>query len=195
MAETSNWRIHFLYSLQFTVTSEESQPKLAEPKRSPLHGGALFPSDLNSELKLRLKKSQHASVSNLKQSQSLVTPLDTVSQSSTMAPVATSSLCVPPSSASSSDTDEGKDLGKLLRSFSKENMSSNVNKVNKVLVNISKRLSNVAAGTTNESNRCTPPSVSTSEGESSGGREVSNIIKNSAIARRKKQTDGWVKLK
>lgn len=34
--------------------------------------------------------------------------------------------------------------------------------------------------------------ASTSEGESSGGREISDIIKNSAIARRKKHNDGWV---
>lgn len=34
--------------------------------------------------------------------------------------------------------------------------------------------------------------TSTSEGESSGGREINTIIKNSAVARKKRLNDGWV---
>lgn len=161
-------------------------PPLASSPRRP--GMGLFTADLNSELKSRLKKSSHATVGNLNKSASNIEQIMSTkrlmataeqSKPSDISPAeATQSVA---NSGSSSDTEEGKDLGKLLRSVSKENMNS----VSKALVNISKRLSGL-----NKDDEI--KATSTSEGESSGGREVKTIIKNSAVARRKKQTDGWV---
>lgn len=109
----------------------------------------LFPKDLNFELKNRLKKSDHASVMNLKKSAS--------SANATF----NKSHCDIESSTDSEDISPEKNLAAALRS--------------------------VMTGACNiEENK------STSEGESSGGREISEIIKNSAIARKKKHNDGWV---
>lgn len=156
-----------------------------------------MPIDLSAELKSRLKKSTHASVSNLKKSASSIDAIAdnnpaTLQSSNQLKPLAMSPDF---SSSSSSDFEDGKDLGKLLRSVSKENMYSSsagtsssstvTNNMNKVLNNISKRLSNVA--TADEGKLA---ATSTSDGESSGGREVKTIIKNSAVARRKKFNDG-----
>lgn len=158
-----------------------------------------MPIDLSAELKSRLKKSTHASVSNLKKSASSI---DAIADIQSVTPECSNQLkplAMSPdlSSSSSSDFEDGKDLGKLLRSVSKENMYSSsaatssssavTNNMNKVLNNISKRLSNVATAKEDEGKLA---ATSTSDGESSGGREVKTIIKNSAVARRKKFNDG-----
>lgn len=85
----------------------------------------LFPTDLSSELKSRLKKSTHASVSNLKKSSSTVVetkapPEITVLQDSAIQATSSSST----ESESESDDDDdgvepGKNLAKILRSVSK----------------------------------------------------------------------------
>jgi len=140
--------------------------------------GLQLPTDFSAELKSRLRKSTNASVSNLKKSASSI---DAIRHEEPILPSALKQkIDHQTSSASSSDTEEGKDLGKLLRSVSKENMNS----VKRGLMNLNKMLEHsasvgVMSGT-----------VSTSDGESSGGREVATIIKNSAVARRKKFNEG-----
>uniref|UniRef100_T1GPY5 Uncharacterized protein n=1 Tax=Megaselia scalaris TaxID=36166 RepID=T1GPY5_MEGSC len=137
--------------------------------------------DLNSELKNRLKKSTHATVSNLQKSASSI---DATKQSDS--------------------DDEGvephKNLAKILRSVSKENMykqqpqsqpqpprpasqpaHDDTMNLLKNLSSLEKRIPEIAAAS---------GVTSTSEGESSGGREVSEIIKNSVSARRRKLQDG-----
>ena len=150
-----------------------------------------MPIDLNSELKSRLKKSTHASVSNLKKSSTNIGLSGcTKYDNDTNQTVSLVRLRASPDSSSSSDFD-GKDLGKLLRSVSKENVLTNISSVaapevqnmSLALENISKRLNTVA---TEDSYK----NASTSEGESSGGREINTIIKNNAVARRKKFNDG-----
>lgn len=140
--------------------------------------------DLNSELKNRLKKSTHATVSNLQKSASSIDAGN-------------------PEAKQSDSEDEGvephKNLAKILRSVSKENMykqqpppqlrpssqpaHDDTLNLLKNLSSLEKRIPEIGAayGVT-----------STSEGESSGGREVSEIIKNSVSARRRKLQDGWV---
>lgn len=142
--------------------------------------GLQLPSDFSAELKSRLRKSTNASVSNLKKSASSI---DAIRHEEPMLPSALKQkMDHQTSSASSSDTEEGKDLGKLLRSVSKENMNS----VKRGLMNLNKMLEHSASvGTFGMSG-----AVSTSDGESSGGREVATIIKNSAVARRKKFNEG-----
>lgn len=140
--------------------------------------GLQLPSDFSAELKSRLRKSTNASVNNLKKSASNIDAIrhEEPLLSSTMKEKIDNQA----SSASSSDTEEGKDLGKLLRSVSKENMNS----VKRGLMNLNKMLEHSASvgGMSG--------AVSTSDGESSGGREVATIIKNSAVARRKKFNEG-----
>lgn len=176
-----------MFVLFIVLFSESAAEEQSTPERKrPLMGGALFPIDLNSELKSRLKKSGHASVSNLKTT--VPAAGDTLAATGNHLNLRNTTT----GSASSSDTEEGKDLGKLLRSFSKDvNQSSSspsssstpANKVKDVLTNISKTLSTVSTVP------LTDNAQSASDGESSGGREVKTIIKNSAVARRKKQND------
>lgn len=153
-----------------------STPQEIKPKH--IMKGLQLPSDFSAELKSRLRKSTNASVSNLKKSASNI---DAIRHEEPILPSALKQkIDHQTSSASSSDTEEGKDLGKLLRSVSKENMNS----VKRGLMNLNKMLEHsasvgVMSGT-----------VSTSDGESSGGREVATIIKNSAVARRKKFNEG-----
>lgn len=142
--------------------------------------GLQLPSDFSAELKSRLRKSTNASVSNLKKSASSI---DAIRHEEPLLPAAVvkPKMDHQTSSASSSDTEEGKDLGKLLRSVSKENMNS----VKRGLMNLNKMLEHSASVGGMMSG-----AVSTSDGESSGGREVATIIKNSAVARRKKFNEG-----
>lgn len=142
--------------------------------------GMQLPTDFNAELKSRLRKSSSASVSNLKSSASSI---DSIRHEEPFLPTSSTlkqKLDNQTSSASSSDTEEGKDLGKLLRNVSKENMNS----VKRGLMNLNKMLEHSA------SVGAMSGAVSTSDGESSGGREVATIIKNSAVARRKKFNEG-----
>ncbi|KAL5291784.1 SVIL family protein [Megaselia abdita] len=134
--------------------------------------------DLNSELKNRLKKSTHATVSNLQKSASSI------------------EACKPQSDSEDEGVEPHKNLAKILRSVSKENMykqqpqpqrpssqpgHDDTLNLLKNLSSLEKRIPEIGAayGVT-----------STSEGESSGGREVSEIIKNSVSARRRKLQDG-----
>lgn len=126
----------------------------------------LFPTDLNSELKNRLKKSGHASVSNLKKSASNI---DT-DRNSNYFETTTLAATSPRDNSESSDS-EGISPGKNLAAALREVMAGGSNRVK-----------------IDDANK----TASTSEGESSGGREISDIIKNSAVARRKKHNDGWV---
>lgn len=191
-------------------------------KRPPILRASMMPIDLNAELKSRLKRSTHASVGNLQKSASSV---ETTGFGGVPKPSALSKLIGNNASSSSSSSDSehhperrcSKDLGKLLRSVSKDNMlghqptasvspglaaaaaaSSNVNQA---LSNISQRLTNAATGpigpttivsTTDDDTEddAAAKRTSTSDGDSSGGREVKTIIKNSAVARRKKFNDG-----
>lgn len=142
--------------------------------------GQQLPSDFSAELKSRLRKSTNASVSNLKKSASSVDAMRHEEPVIAPAIILKETFNRQTSSASSSDTEEGKDLGKLLRSVSKENMNS----VKRGLTNLNRMLEHSA------SVGIMSGAVSTSDGESSGGREVATIIKNSAVARRKKFNEG-----
>lgn len=191
-------------------------------KRPPIRA-SMMPIDLNAELKSRLKISTHASVGNLQKSASSIesTGFGGVLKPSALSKLLGKNASSP--SASSSDSEHhserrcSKDLGKLLRSVSKDNMlghhpaaatispglaasaaaSSNVNIA---LSNISQRLTQAATGpiaptvasTTDDDTEddAAKRTSSTSDGDSSGGREVKTIIKNSAVARRKKFNDG-----
>lgn len=163
-----------------SITHSTSRPNLPLPLQLPTLGlptldkkgilksksGAigLFPTDLSSELKNRLKKSGHASVSNLKKSASSV---DTDRhQPEIVAPNVRDNNS---ESSDSEDISPGKNLAAALREVMAGSGSKNLS-------------------ANDDANKM----ASTSEGESSGGREISDIIKNSAIARRKKHNDGWV---
>lgn len=160
----------------FISESHTATPHEIKPKH--FMKGLQLPSDFSAELKSRLRKSTNASVSNLKKSASSI---DTIRHEEPLLPSKLKqNVDHQTSSASSSDTEEGKDLGKLLRSVSKENMNS----VKRGLMNLNKMLEHSA------SVGVMSGAVSTSDGESSGGREVATIIKNSAVARRKKFNEG-----
>jgi hypothetical protein len=135
----------------------------------------LFPMDLNSELKLRLQKSKHASVSNLK-------------KSATTVDYSLHDMAKHQSSSESEDehVDPGKNLAKLLRNVSKgDQLPGNVrDETNSKKTTLLKNLVNLDKTKTDDRKM-----LSTSEGESSGGggcKEISSTIKNSAIARRRK---------
>ncbi|XP_037029345.1 uncharacterized protein LOC119069403 isoform X2 [Bradysia coprophila] len=157
---------------------KSAQPETQPPPKYFMKGLQL-PSDFSAELKSRLRKSTNASVSNLKKSASSI---DAIRHEEPLLPssMLKQKLDNQTSSASSSDTEEGKDLGKLLRSVSKENMNS----VKRGLMNLNKMLEHSALV------GAMSGATSTSDGESSGGREVATIIKNSAVARRKKFNEG-----
>uniref|UniRef100_A0A1B0D460 Uncharacterized protein n=2 Tax=Phlebotomus papatasi TaxID=29031 RepID=A0A1B0D460_PHLPP len=138
--------------------------------------------DLNSELKSRLKKSTHASVGNLKKS----------ATAQILAPVQNIDVRPEKTTSESSDSEEGispsKNLAAILRSVSKENIQKSQkipqSTENEDVRSLRMNLANLRV-------RGEPdPDKSTSDGESSGGKEVANIIKNSAIARRRKLADG-----
>ncbi|XP_055913672.1 uncharacterized protein LOC129947223 isoform X7 [Eupeodes corollae] len=166
-----------------------------------------LPMDLNSELKNRLKRSTHATVSNLRKSA-------TVENTPHVLELGSPKKTEDPTNSSSSEeegVDPQKNLAKILRSVSKESMPRQQSKEHIIthqfpvpgtrpamvpqhddtmslvrnLTSLEKRIPE--AGNATQSGSCI---TSTSEGESSGGREVSEIIKNSAVARRRKLNDG-----
>uniref|UniRef100_A0A1A9X0G3 Uncharacterized protein n=1 Tax=Glossina brevipalpis TaxID=37001 RepID=A0A1A9X0G3_9MUSC len=117
----------------------------------------LMTSDLNNELKNRLKSSEHATVTNLRKS------------------------CTTNDTRTSLETDQTTttlhdDTVSLVR---------NLSSLGKKLPMEHRLASSDGDNINNE-----PEIASTSEGESSGGREISEIIKNSAVARRRKLADG-----
>lgn len=225
---TTTSSVNNVNSAQLTKTKPPNSTTIeatSSATRPPIR--SLLPVDLNAELKSRLKKSTHASVGNLRKSAttSLAGAVGRDPPARGLAPSATAANVAllaarSPSSSVSSDTDgtatdpSGKDLGKLLRSLSKENVlghptaavasssgSGQPNPLSRALSNISQRLSHAATGTIsstttedddddNDIDNDNDANCKTSDGESSGGREVKTIIKNSAVARRKKFNDG-----
>lgn len=160
----------------------------------------MFPKDLNSELKNRLKKSTHATVSNLKKSNTLDHLLHKNESDVTNLSKTTES-----SSESDEDgVDPDKNLAKILRSVSKENMHRfpNTQQIEKTQVHqpqhddalhLVRNLSSLEKGVSEADLKASGyigGTTSTSEGESSGGREITSIIKNSAVARRRKLNEG-----
>ncbi|XP_041771665.1 uncharacterized protein LOC121593412 isoform X4 [Anopheles merus] len=138
----------------------------------------LFPADLNSELKSRLKKSTHSAVSNLKKS-------TTVSSIEAAAPTAPAVRSSSESEEEEDDDDEdgvapGKNLAKMLR-------------------NVSNTANNSGAS------QPPPPSYiplpipafprtfagSDADGGNALNRELLSINKNPAVARRRRQNEGY----
>ncbi|KAH8296575.1 hypothetical protein KR054_008073, partial [Drosophila jambulina] len=153
-----------------TTLDAEFGKAAAEPLKSILKTGkpmvgmgrGLMPVDLNAELKNRLKRSTHATVSNLRKS------------------------------ATTADATRGdevdnpqRNLAQILRSVSKENQATPKHDDAVNLVRNLATLGQPRAAATGEdvAGNC----ASASEGESSGGREIEAIIKNSAVARRRRQ--------
>lgn len=127
-------------------------------------GRGLMPVDLNAELKNRLKRSTHATVSNLR-------------KSATMADATRGDEVDNPQ----------RNLAQILRNVSKENFATpkHDDAVNLVrnLATLGQPRAAAAAPGEDAAGNC----ASASEGESSGGREIEAIIKNSAVARRRRQ--------
>lgn len=141
----------------------------------------LFPTDLSSELKSRLKKSTHASVSNLKKSATTVIP------SGTKEPETTDEIkdkshdsvirATSESSSESEDDDEeniepGKNLAKILRSVSKASTQDDT-KMLKSLVSAGRSAQNARGGQSSE------------ESENLSSKDLFSSIANSAVARRR----------
>ncbi|KAL9910395.1 supervillin isoform 7-T7 [Glossina fuscipes fuscipes] len=127
----------------------------------------LMTSDLNNELKNRLKSSEHATVTNLRKS---CTTSDTKLSLETDQTTTTTTATTTTAAALHDDT---VSLVRNLSSLGK--------------LPTERRLAPSSGGDGNDNET---EIASTSEGESSGGREISEIIKNSAIARRRKLADG-----
>ncbi|XP_053687080.1 serine-rich adhesin for platelets [Sabethes cyaneus] len=175
--------------------AQQLQPSVSELKKGILKSKSgcvgLFPSDLNSELKSRLKKSTHSSVSNLKKS-------TTVSSIANDAPRVGSS---------SDDEDDGvapgKNLAKMLRNVSNTAASSSSSSVvggsyvppggvalfppsSAVPVALPtafaplKKNEYAASGTTSDG-----------EHPASSRGNADSILKNPAVARRRRQNEGY----
>nr|XP_029726664.1 uncharacterized protein LOC109414826 isoform X6 [Aedes albopictus] len=184
-------------------SGQQPLPFVSELKKGILKsksgGIGLFPADLNSELKSRLRKSTHSSVSNLKKS----TTVSNIECDAVAAAAATAAV------GSSSESDEedgvapGKNLAKMLRNVSNTAASSTTAaaggyvppggvalfpSVPSSFVPL-KKSDLVASGS---------GSGATSDGEhpasvgGGGGRgNVDSILKNPAVARRRRQNEGY----
>uniref|UniRef100_T1PBM3 Gelsolin repeat protein n=1 Tax=Musca domestica TaxID=7370 RepID=T1PBM3_MUSDO len=154
-----------------TATSSAFEPPrgILKSKSSVIGGVGLMPSALSNELKNRLKSSQNASVSNLRKS---ATTSDAVRelQPSTNISASTTSAAFPMTSSGlvASSSNQHDDTVSLVRNL------TNLGKPPQL----------------RDPMKTEPDIASASEGESSGGREVSEIIKNSAVARRRKFNEG-----
>ncbi|EDW50203.1 GM14492 [Drosophila sechellia] len=124
-------------------------------------GRGLMPVDLNAELKNRLKRSTHATVSNLRKS--------ATSADATRA-------------ASDEVDNPQRNLAQILR-----NVSENSTPKHDDAVNLVRNLSTLGQPRSLARDDAAGNCASASEGESSGGREIEAIIKNSAVARRRRQ--------
>ncbi|KMY97105.1 uncharacterized protein Dsimw501_GD13687, isoform R [Drosophila simulans] len=152
-----------------TIDAEFGKPS-TEPLKSILKTGmpvlgmgrGLMPVDLNAELKNRLKRSTHATVSNLRKS-------------------ATSADATRP--ASDEVDNPQRNLAQILRNVSKENSTPKHDDA----VNLVRNLSTLGQPRSLARDDAAGNCASASEGESSGGREIEAIIKNSAVARRRRQ--------
>lgn len=121
-----------------------------------------MPVDLNAELKNRLKRSTHATVSNLRKS-------------------ATTADATRP--AGDEVDNPQRNLAHILRNVAKENATPKHDDAVSLVRNLATLGQPRAAASEDAAGNC----ASASEGESSGGREIEAIIKNSAVARRRRQ--------
>ncbi|XP_030081129.1 uncharacterized protein LOC111597740 isoform X3 [Drosophila hydei] len=133
-----------------------------------LMGRGRMPIDLNAELKNRLQRSTHATVSNLRKS-------------------ATTANATRDETDHAAAANPQRNLAQILRNVSKENATPTSTHHDDA-VNLVRNLTSIgaprlSADSAAGSNNC----ASASEGESSGGREIDAIIKNSAVARRRRQ--------
>ncbi|XP_050073294.1 supervillin isoform X1 [Anopheles maculipalpis] len=164
----------------FLPPNAQKLPFMAELKGGILKSKSgcvgLFPADLNSELKSRLKKSTHAAVSNLKKSTTVSTIND--------APNSFGAPGTHPGSSSESEDDDedgvapGKNLAKMLR-----NVSNTANS------------GSGGGGVVPPSYIPVPfprsfaiPTVAESQALN---RELQSINKNPAVARRRRQNEGY----
>ncbi|XP_037720953.1 uncharacterized protein LOC119554215 isoform X4 [Drosophila subpulchrella] len=152
-----------------TIDAEFGKPT-GEPLKSILKTGkpmlsmgrGLMPVDLNAELKNRLKRSTHATVSNLRKS---ATSADATR-------------------GTSDEVDNPqRNLAQILRNVSKENSTPKHDDAVSLVRNLSTLGQPRSVANEDAVGNC----ASASEGESSGGREIEAIIKNSAVARRRRQ--------
>ncbi|XP_035787522.1 uncharacterized protein LOC118464325 isoform X5 [Anopheles albimanus] len=152
----------------------------------------LFPADLNSELKSRLKKSTHSAVSNLKKS-TTVSSIDGVG--SLLYPSHPHAANNGSSSESEDDEDgvaPGKNLAKMLRNVSNTANSSAAPPPSYIPLPIASgaspfHRSTAAAATATQSTQG-------GEGDSAipgGGFSRDSISKNPAVARRRRQNEGY----
>uniref|UniRef100_A0A336MFW0 CSON014288 protein n=1 Tax=Culicoides sonorensis TaxID=179676 RepID=A0A336MFW0_CULSO len=146
----------------------------------------LFPTDLSSELKNRLKKSTHASVSNLKKSATTVIPRNNTSKvesdskdnsfdkdkSHDSAIRDTSGSESSESEEDEKDIEPGKNLAKILRSVSKASTGpDDGGKLLKNLVSVGKSAQHARTGHGDQ--------------KTDMGKDLLSAIANSAVARRK----------
>lgn len=124
-----------------------------------------MPTDLSNELKNRLKCSQNASVGNLRKS---ATTSDAVRELQQQQQQPTSASGITATTTSNLTSGQHDDAVSLVRNL------TNLGKPPQL----------------RDPMKLEPDIASASEGESSGGREVSEIIKNSAVARRRKFNEG-----
>lgn len=123
-----------------------------------------MPTDLSNELKNRLKCSQNASVGNLRKSATTSDAVRELQQQ--QQPTSASGItATTTSNLTSGQHDDAVSLVRNLTNLGKPPQLRDPMKLE-------------------------PDIASASEGESSGGREVSEIIKNSAVARRRKFNEG-----
>uniref|UniRef100_A0A4Y0BRA7 HP domain-containing protein n=1 Tax=Anopheles funestus TaxID=62324 RepID=A0A4Y0BRA7_ANOFN len=167
----------------FLPPNAQKLPFMAELKGGILKSKSgcvgLFPADLNSELKSRLKKSTHSTVSNLKKS-------TTVSTIDATAPNSFGTSGTRPGSSSESEDDDDDDDGVAPGK------------------NLAKMLRNVSNTANSGSGGSMPPSyiplpvpfprtfASNNDTESQAlNRELQSINKNPAVARRRRQNEGY----
>ncbi|XP_049296395.1 uncharacterized protein LOC125770619 isoform X2 [Anopheles funestus] len=167
----------------FLPPNAQKLPFMAELKGGILKSKSgcvgLFPADLNSELKSRLKKSTHSTVSNLKKS-------TTVSTIDATAPNSFGASGTRPGSSSESEDDDDDDDGVAPGK------------------NLAKMLRNVSNTANSGSGGSMPPSyiplpvpfprtfASNNDTESQAlNRELQSINKNPAVARRRRQNEGY----
>ncbi|XP_058053609.1 supervillin [Anopheles bellator] len=148
----------------------------------------LFPADLNSELKSRLKKSTHSAVSNLKKS----TTVSSIDGSSLLCPTPGANV----SSSESEDDDDGvapgKNLAKMLRNVSNTAVNTAGAGSGGTIIPPSYIPLPIGSGVSSSPFH-RPPVTGEAEGVPTGGgfsREYS-INKNPAVARRRRQNEGY----
>ncbi|XP_061394991.1 mucin-2 [Musca vetustissima] len=151
-----------IFSTSSSGASAFEPPRgILKSKSSVIGGVGLMPTALSNELKNRLKSSQNATVSNLRKSATTSDAVRELQPTSTN--ISSTSGVLPTTSTGQHD-----DTVSLVRNL------TNLGKPPQL----------------RDPMKMEPDIASASEGESSGGREVSEIIKNSAVARRRKFNEG-----